>query len=65
MQVHFLCFPMINFFYKLEPQDWQEMASFTVVNPQGIFAMKNSNRMYFADEFQGLVCTDNFGQTWQ
>ncbi len=54
-----------RFFYKLIDENWQEMPGFPVANPQGISVVKNSNRMYFADEFQGLVFTDNFGQTWQ
>lgn len=54
-----------RFFYKLLNQDWQEMPGFPVANPDCISVVKNSNRMYFGDYFQGLVYTDDFGQNWQ
>lgn len=52
-------------FYKPLNQDWFEMPGFPVSNAECISVVKNSNRLYFGDFFQGLVYTDNFGQTWQ
>lgn len=52
-------------FYKLLNQDWQEMPTFPAGNPECISVVKNSNRLYFGDYMQGLVYTDNFGQSWQ
>ncbi|MFA6274038.1 MAG: T9SS type A sorting domain-containing protein [Candidatus Paceibacterota bacterium] len=52
-------------FYKPLNQDWQEMPGFPVSNAECISVVKNSNRLYFGDFFQGLVYTDNYGQFWQ